>query len=96
MDSADDTLRRQFGRRVLAYWLEHPDAKDNAEGIRLWWLGDTDGRWKTAVEQELEWLVERGWATVRGADDRRVYALNRSQTGAIEHYLAGSDNDDAS
>ncbi len=29
-----------LARRIVEYWIRHPDARDTAQGVREWWLGD--------------------------------------------------------
>jgi hypothetical protein len=51
---------RRIAIAILAYLVEHPDAKDSLAGIRLWWIDDPD----SCSDKELRWaaqaLVERG------------------------------------
>ncbi|MCL4538331.1 MAG: hypothetical protein M1378_01790 [Bacteroidetes bacterium] len=55
---------------IVAYFRRHPDAKDNLEGIALWWV-DEDLR---VVEQGLSLLVELGVVK----KDHDLYSLARA------------------
>ena len=63
--------------------MRHPEAKDTAEGIRLWWLpagAEADPREVTAA---LDELVDRHWLKGWGA----LYALNSEELSSVRSFL---------
>jgi hypothetical protein len=87
----DSDFRRGLRHSLLSYWMKHPEAKDTAAGVRLWWFGEGAGLSETILQEELEDLVRRGWAIGRGPGDlNRVYALNKAQIGTVERFLLES------
>jgi hypothetical protein len=91
------TIRLRLRRTLLSYWVIHPEAKDTAAGIRLWWFGA--GSWLNQgialpdmlLHEELEELVHMGWAIRRGPEGaQQVFALNPAEIGSIEDFLEDS------
>lgn len=81
--------RLRLRRELLAYWVKHPEAKDTAAGMRLWWFGEGRVLPDTLLLEELEDLVQRGWAFGRGPHPaHRVFALNSAEIESIEDFLA--------
>lgn len=63
-------------QRVLRYLVAHPDAKDTAEGIGRWWVGeDLPGK---SVREALDLLVSEGLLVKREAPSvETIYGLNK-------------------
>ncbi|MFZ0312677.1 MAG: hypothetical protein WAL85_08230 [Candidatus Korobacteraceae bacterium] len=45
---------------ILAYLVEHPDAKDSLEGIGVWWIEDSAKCSQPELRGAVEALVELG------------------------------------
>ena len=45
---------------ILAYLVEHPDAKDSLRGIRLWWIDKPNECSDQDLREAAEVLLERG------------------------------------
>jgi len=61
-------------RDVLAYFLEHPQTADTAEGLARWRLaGERKHRTVEEIREALHWLVENGY----------VRAVSKPYTGPI-------------
>ena len=69
MDASDP--RHLVVRKLIEYWLEHPNAADTAEGICRWWLSDVTAS-EQLVNDALAWLAQRDVVVVREAADGRV------------------------
>jgi len=52
---------------IITYFRRHPDAKDNLDGIALWWVDEE----RELVDQSLSMLIELG--TVK--EDHELYSL---------------------
>ncbi len=78
-------------RIMLSYLIEHPKAKDTADGIRHWWLPLSWRRYtRHQVEQVLERLVEKKWLVARGKGyQSRLYALNKESISDILVFVKG-------
>lgn len=76
-------------REILSYLVEHPDAKDTAEGIMKWWFSKADTeREKDEVQEAIDFLVEKRWLVVREiADSKKIYGVERERLGEIKAYL---------
>lgn len=59
--SSRDEMVRSVAQEIERYLAQHPDAADNAEGIRRWWLwpGAREESEET-VQAALDLLEERG------------------------------------
>jgi hypothetical protein len=93
------TVRLRLRRTLLSYWVTHPEAKDTAAGIRLWWFGAGSRLDERAavpdklLREELEELVRSGWAIGRGAEGaQRVFALNPAEIESIKNFLEDPAN----
>lgn len=75
--SSDDPIAEE----ILRYLLEHPDAKDTAEGVADWWLLNRKVSPGVAeVEASLRRLVELGAVGVDTREDgKRHYYLKLSK-----------------
>ena len=86
--SADEMLQRSLQRRILAYLMDHPGAKDTGEGIRGWWLQDASDVKYSTLQEALDDLAKRGWLELRGTTgDDRMFSLNPNEARAIAHFL---------
>lgn len=77
-------------RQILRYVIEHPDAKDSAEGIRNWWLappsrGAAVGEIRAAVAD----LVRRGFIRISGRGPNTIYGAEPSRLADIRRFLEG-------
>ena len=67
-----------IAQRILAYFNQHPNAADTADGIRDWWLIDEPAG-EPKVQAALDWLVAQ--RLVVASDSRpSVYRLARRAT----------------
>ncbi|HLF86223.1 MAG TPA: hypothetical protein VI584_04005 [Nitrospiria bacterium] len=76
-------------REILSYLVEHPEAKDTAEGIMKWWLskGSTE-REKDEVQDAIDFLVAKGWLAMREiADSKKIYGVERERLEEIKEFL---------
>ncbi len=76
-------------RWILKYCVEHPDAKDTADGIYRWWLAEGQGTWrKEEVQKALDFLTSKGWLIKRGrAPSGEVYGINKDQLEEIKNFF---------
>lgn len=76
-------------REIMSYLLQHPNAKDTAEGIAQWWLPRTySGLRAGALADALEDLQKRGW--IKGparADGSVVYGLEFDKRDEVAKWL---------
>jgi hypothetical protein len=77
---------RALARHVLRYLLDHPGAKDTAEGIREWWFHEGDMPDGREMQRALDALVERGWLTRTGTTEP-VYGLGSGEPLAVRAFL---------
>ena len=90
---ADDNQRHEkLTRAILAYCVEHPDAKDTVDGILRWWFPDGAARWRVdEVKSALETLTARGWLTSRKLQQfDEIYGVSKEKITEIKAYLSGS------
>jgi hypothetical protein len=78
-----------LSRQMLLYLVDHPDAKDTAEGILKWWIpaqgGDQD---QELVQETLNELVARGWVARRKtATSEVIYGLSKERLPQIREFL---------
>lgn len=71
--------RSRIADEILAYLVEHPNARDTLEGIVQWWLLEQEiKKWTAEVKAALAGLVGEGLVIEeRGADTRVHYRLNQ-------------------
>jgi hypothetical protein len=84
--------QQELTRHILAYWIEHPDAKDTAEGIFNWWFRAYEPRWRMdEVKAVLDDLTARGWLTRRRMRQSEViYGLIKETITEIKTFLTAS------
>jgi hypothetical protein len=84
-----DNEDRVLADEVLAYLVQHPQARDTIEGIAEWWL--LEQRIRTAVvevEAALRDLVGQDFLIMRQCRDGRMYyGLNRAKVREIRRHL---------
>jgi hypothetical protein len=63
-------------QRIVRYLVAHPDAKDTAEGITRWWVGEDLAR--KSVQEALDLLVSEGLLMKREAPSvEAIYGLKK-------------------
>lgn len=84
-DSMDQPLQDDLAIEILEYMVEHPDARDDAEGILAWWF--TRERIKAGqarLEVILHDLVSRGLVVAQPLTGKRVaYSVNKERIDDI-------------
>ena len=80
--------RDAVGQEILRYLLVHPEARDSAEGIRVWWLRPGCEATADEVEEALEDLIERGWVRSDGDGDVVLFGLNGQPGADVLRYIA--------
>ena len=75
--------------KVLAYLVQHPQARDTMEGIVEWWLLEQRiQRATTDVETALSDLVRKDFLITHHCSDGRIsYGLNREKEREIRRHL---------
>jgi hypothetical protein len=79
---------------ILGYLCSHPDAKDTAEGVEMWWLNangiHVDSK---VVRASLDYLVKRGWlVSTERKGSGMVYGLNEDRRYKLRQFLKNSDS----
>ena len=71
---------------ILAYLVEHPEARDTLEGILEWWLLERKiKRQKDQVKEALTELVARGLVLEhKGGNSQTQYRINQSKYKEIQ------------
>lgn len=71
--------RSRLADEILAYLVEHPNARDALEGIVQWWLLEQEiKRWTAEVKAALAGLVDEGLVIEEeGVDAKLHYRLNQ-------------------
>ena len=84
-----DDQRCPMADKVLAYLVQHPQARDTMEGIVEWWLLEQRIRCAIAdVEAALSDLVRKDFLISRQRSDGRIsYGLNREKEREIRRHL---------
>ena len=82
--------REKLKRHILTYWMEHPDAKDTAEGIFNWWFRAGEVRWPIdEVKTVLDDLTAQGWLTRRRMRQSEViYGVSTARLTEIKNFLS--------
>ena len=75
--------------KVLAYLVQHPQARDTTEGIVEWWLLEQRIQCAIAdVEAALSDLVRKDFLITHQCSDGRIsYGLNREREREIRRHL---------
>jgi hypothetical protein len=83
-------------RQVLGYFMRHPQAADDLEGIARWRL--VEDAIQSRVEEThraLTWLVDHGYLVrTEGSGVSPVFSLNRNNLEAATALLKGAPGDD--
>jgi hypothetical protein len=75
---------------ILEYFVRHPQAADDSEGVARWRL--REGAVRSVIADTncaLAWLVTRGFLreqSVRGSDS--IFSLNQENAAAAQRFLA--------
>jgi hypothetical protein len=74
---------------ILKYFLRHPAAADDLEGIARWRLLDEKVHQSLQeTNQALEWLVEKGLLVAESHPvSGTLFRLNNQKRGEIENFL---------
>ena len=85
----------QVIREILQYLCAHPNAKDTFEGILKWWRPKDESEWrKDDVQQGLDFLISKGWLTVRNtSQSQKIYGFNTELMEEIRKFLMGFEKD---
>ena len=83
----------RIGNEILAYLLEHPNARDTLEGIVDWWLLERQIKFQTArVKEALSDLVARGFILKKkGSNSQIHYRINQSKYEEIQELFKQKD-----
>ena len=75
------TEKSQIGYEILAYLVEHPEARDTLEGIVEWWLLERNIKFQTSqVKEALAELVAKELVLEQnGMDSQTHYRINQTK-----------------
>ena len=76
----------KIGNEILAYLIDHPNARDTLEGIVEWWLLEQQIKFQTArVKDALSDLVARGLILEKkGSNSQIHYRINQNMFKEIQ------------
>jgi len=76
----------KIGNEILAYLIDHPNARDTLEGIVEWWLLEQQIKFQTArVKDALSDLVARGLILEKkGSNSQIHYRINQKKYKKIQ------------
>lgn len=85
----------QVIREILQYLCARPNAKDTFEGILKWWRPKDESEWrKDDVQQGLDFLISKGWLTVRNtSQSQKIYGFNTKLMEEIRKFLIKFEKD---
>ena len=85
--------KSQIGTEILAYLVDHPNARDTLDGIVDWWLLERQIKFQTArVKQALSDLVARGLILEKkGSNSQRQYRINKHRYEEIQKLFKQKD-----
>ncbi len=83
--------REELVRAILAYCVEHPEAKDTVEGILTWWFAAAETNWSAEeVRIALKFLTAKGWITSRTIrESEEIYGVSKEKLPEITEFLSG-------
>lgn len=86
----DSPLQDDLAVEILQYMLEHPDARDEAEGILAWWFSRERIRAGLArLEVILNDLVSRGLVVAHPLMGERIaYSVNKERIEDIVRIIS--------
>jgi hypothetical protein len=88
-----DADQRGLATTILAYFVEHPEAVDNLEGISAWRLLSTRVRPTVeSTQQVLELLVGQGFLQRIETASGPLYQINPEKREAAEKVLRQREN----
>jgi DNA-binding transcriptional regulator PaaX len=88
MDSTeDDHSAKKLQRKILAYMVEHPEAKDTAAGIIKWWLAGFAGNSEVELRAALDDLLQRGWVTATRYGQTVIYGFDKTHMEKVREFL---------
>ena len=76
----------KIGNEILAYLIDHPNARDTLDGIIEWWLLKQHIKFQTTrVQQAVSELVAEGLLIeTKGSDSQIHYRINPSRLEEIK------------
>ena len=82
----NDESKTKIGNEILAYLVDHPNARDTLEGIVEWWLLERKIEFVTAsVKEALSELVAKGLILEKKGPDSQIhYRINQSKYKEIQ------------
>ena len=83
----------KIGNEILAYLVDHPNARDTLEGIVEWWLLERQIKFQTArVKEALSDLVTRGLILEKkGSNSQIHYRVKQSAYEEIQEFFKRKD-----
>ncbi len=83
------TEKSQISHEILAYLVEHPEARDTLEGILEWWLLERKiKRQKDQVKEALAELIAKGLVLEhKGGNSQTQYSINQSKYEEIQEII---------
>ena len=81
--------QRELLHEILAYCVEHPDAKDTVDGILNWWRRGGVAEAPVAERRSaIDLLISMGWLTrPRASSFGEIYGVNKAKLPEIRQYL---------
>lgn len=89
MRSGYGALDLERAKDILRYFLRHPQAADNLEGIARWRLmQERVQRGVEETERALQWLVSQGYLSAEDAGSAPpIFRLNQQKRAKAEQFL---------
>lgn len=82
----------EIARDVLSYFLHHPEAADDLEGIARWrLLQQSIERSVEETNLALEWLAEKGYLVKTPTAAGAIYRLNMGNRTGAESFVTRDD-----
>jgi len=83
-----------FAKKVLAYWVDHPAAKDTLDGITDWWIRYEEFRcWRPQIEQALSELVKMNLVLEKKRPGSETYYELNRKSGQDIRQMIGKDRE---